>query len=248
MKFSKKKWIYGVSGRTKNPYFPPIVPWISTELREQLATVMTRGILRRSQSDTQQVEEYDSQIRRYTGMDELTIVQQRALRRLVTERDALIEELDHRAGTLKDKMQAEAANFCLLRGVREIYVEPYHEYLDKNAGESIVFVTAPIKIGGTVLGTYDIYLDPRWDIPRRAFDLVRRDYSRVRGVHPHFTSGGPCYGSFGPTLQGMLRIGSFVSVMGAYLNYLATYNGGSPLARLNNFRKGKMYENLQPLA
>jgi hypothetical protein len=248
MKFSKKKWIYGVSGRTKKPHFPPVVPWITPELREQLATVMARGMLWRAQSSTREVEEYDSQIRTYMGMGELTMVQQRALRRLQVERDALIEELDLRARTLKDKMQAEAANFCLLRGIKEIHTEPYHQFLDENAGEAIVFVTAPIKIGGTVLGTYDIYLDPRQDIPRKAFDLVRRDYARVRGVHPHFTSHGPCYGTFGPMLQNMLKKGSFVSVMGAYLNYLATYNGGSPLTRLTNFRHGRMYENLQPLA
>jgi hypothetical protein len=247
MKITKRKWIYGVSGRTKKPYFPPVVPWISTDLRDELAGIMTRGLMRRSQSSIREVEEYDKQIHRYTSMDELTIVQQRALRRLMAERDALIEELDQRSSTLNAKMQAEAANFCLLRGVREIRTEPYHEFLDENAGEAIVFVTAPIKIGATILGTYDIYLRPYSVIPRTAFDLVRRDYRRVRGIHPHFTNG-PCYGSFGPTLQGMLRMGSFVSVMGAYLNYLATYNGGSPLTRLNNFRQGRMYENLQPMA
>jgi hypothetical protein len=177
----------------------------------------------------------------------LTIVQQRALRRTQEELDALLEERDQRARFLEGKMRSEAANFCLLRGVRYIDVESHHKFLDDNQADAIVFTTAPIKIGSTVLGTYDIYLDPSQTVPRTAFDLVRRDYTRERGIHPHFT-GGPCYGTFGPTLQNMLRKGSFVSVMGAYLNYLATYNGGSPLSRINNFKPGRIHENLQPLA
>jgi hypothetical protein len=248
MKFTKKKWIYGVSGGSRRkPYFPPIVPWISTDLREQLTDMLTRAMLWRENDIEVRIARLRGTIADYEATPELTMVQQRAMRRTQQELDTLVQEHEQRTRILEGKMRTEAANFCLLRGIREIHTEPYHEFLGENVAEAIVFVTAPIKIGGTVLGTYDIYLDPRQDIPRKAFDLVRRDYSRLRGIHPHFTSA-PCYGTFGPTLQNMLKKGSFVSVMGAYLNYLATYNGGSPLTRLSNFRSGRMHENLQPLA
>ena len=245
VKTNRKTWIYGVGSRSKKPpRYPPVVPWITPALRDNLIELIMERIkpedgLGRVEADIAQLE----------SLPTLSTVQRRRLMLLRREHDTL------KARTPKGllaRVTGDVANFSLLRGVRAVRIEPHHNTDQNNhrlpAVEHIVLETCPITINGARLGTYDVFLDPRYELPRAAFDLVRRDYAYESGVHPHWSTGGPCFGTFGPMLQQVLKKHDVAAALGMFMRYLATYNGGSPLIGLYSFKTGGFYENHHPLA
>jgi hypothetical protein len=149
---------------------------------------------------------------------------------------ALQEKLDGSREQLLEDARAEALNLSLIKGVRQVEVI---------GGRRLLIVTAPIKIGKALLGTYDIIIDPRQKVPADAIDLVRRDRQCEHGPHPHWNSH-PCFGTWGPMLNNMLKRKNWSAVIGAMLNYLSRYYGQSPLIRLEQFYPGGYHENLTP--
>jgi hypothetical protein len=242
---NKKTWIMGKSASGK-PSFPPVVPWITPQLKDQLVEMLVRGMQQRNSGTDRELQDIEHEMAGLQRLPALSAVGMRQLRRLEKRRTELLGATSKTVKNLQQKMEAEVANFCLLRGVRSVSTEDEHKFLSGNWAPAVVFTTAPIKINGVVLGTYDIYLDPTQGVPYNAFDLKRRDRKFPRGYHPHFTSR-PCYGSFGPILQRMLGAGMFASAAGTYLKFLATYNGSSPLLSLSTFRSSS-YANYDPLA
>jgi hypothetical protein len=245
IKANKKKWIMGKSANGK-PSFPPVVPWIKPQLKEQLVEVLVRGMQQRNSGTDRELQNIEHEIAGLQRLPVLSPVGMRQLRRLEKRRAELLGATGKTVKNLQQKMETEVANFSLLRGVRNVSIEDEHKFLNDNWAPAVVFTTAPIKISGVVLGTYDIYLNPAQGVPYNAFDLKRRDHKFPRGYHPHFTSR-PCYGSFGPILQRMLGAGMFASAAGTFLKFLATYNGSSPLLSLSTFRSTS-YANYDPLA
>ena len=240
MKPNKKTWIYGRGARAKrSPHFPPVVPWISPELRDELADLIVAGVTHRRDDTASEIGHIEEQIAALAGQPVLTAVERRRLHQLRKRRDQM-ETRSQLAG-IRDKALRDVLNFSLIRGIRSVRIEVHGE------NPHIVFNTSPITINGTILGTYDVYFDPREETPANAFDLQRRDRQFVTGVHPHWSGGGPCLGTFGPMLHQVLKKHDISAAVGMFMNYLAIYDGYSPLITLRSFRRGS-YANQHPLA
>jgi hypothetical protein len=231
---SRKTWIYGVRGTKREIRYPPVVPWIDDTTRDaiiQLFIEVSDADQSATESEVTGLEQLISQLE---GHDILSPVEHRQLHQYRKQREALQEKLN-KSRLLADA-RAEALNLCLIRGVRKVEV----------IGERrLLIVTAPIKIGKALLGTYDIILDPHERVPAEAIDLIRRDRHSDHGPHPHWSSH-PCFGTWGPMLNNMLIRRNWSAVIGAMLNYLSRYYGQSPLIRLEQFYPGGYYENLSP--
>jgi hypothetical protein len=243
---NKATWIFGVSaGSKQKPYFPPVVPRFETPLPDIVESLVEamKDRAKKSQPKIQRITAELRAVQAYQNQDFMTKRQERQLKE---ELDGLLAIQQKTSSTLIERVRKDALNFSLLKGCRSIHVDGYHTFPGDREAEAIVFTTSPIKIGTVILGTYDVYLDPRETVPGMAFDLIRRDHKWTRGYHPHFT-GHPCYGTFGPVLQKMLTNASFVVAIGAYFNYLAVYDARSPLMSIGNFKRGT-YKNENPLA
>jgi hypothetical protein len=242
VKPSRKQWIYGRRGTAKQIHFPPVVPHIPPALLDDIVDVYVQA----SRSSTANLESnrvaMQNVIRQLERKISLTPVERRRLHQQRKELEKIEATLRQGNAQLEQRARNEALNLCLRRGIREVSVIEDEE----TRRPKLVLVTAPVKIGKALLGTYDVYLDPSLTIPSKAFFLVRRDYTRRQGPHPHWFTYG-CLGTWGPMLEKMLRHKSWMAAIGGFLNYLATYYGQSPLLNLSEFYPGGYYENKHPL-
>jgi hypothetical protein len=218
---NRKTWIYGVRGTKAKIRYPPVVPWIDNPTREAIIELFI------------EVSDADHSME---GKEILSPVEDRQLHQYRKQMEALQLKLDGSREQLLEGARAEALNLSLIKGVRQVEVI---------GGRRLLIVTAPIKIGKALLGTYDIIIDPRQKVPADAIDLIRRDRQCEHGPHPHWNAR-PCFGTWGPMLSQMLARKNWSAVIGAMLNYLSRYYGQSPLIRLEQFYPGGYHENLTP--
>jgi Arc/MetJ family transcription regulator len=226
IKPNRKTWIIGTAGRGA-VRLPPVLPAMTRPLIQDLTELFATYL-----AQTPDTAGLERELAMYNGMTR-GLVQERRYRQLEKQ----LEEI--RAGAAKAQREAAsrarsyALNLCLVKGVRSFRV----------AGRCLGFTTAPIAIKKTVLGCYDVLIDLTERVPSRGI-LVRQHWARNdQGYHPHWNTNGPCFGYAGPFLERLLTAKRWPEVVGVMLTYLGTYNGGSPLIRLNNFGTGGMYYN-----
>jgi hypothetical protein len=234
---NRKTWIYGVQGTKAQIRYPPVVPWIDNATRDAIIQLFLEVSDADQSATLGELNGLKQRIAQLEGKDILSAVEHRQLYQYRKELVAL-QENEPREQLLQDA-RAEALNLSLIKGVRRIQVigQPWERRL--------LVVTAPIKIGRALLGSYDILIDPRERIPADAIHLVRRDRKWAHGAHPHWSTD-PCFGTWGPMLNRMLTRKNWSAVVGAMLNYLSRYYGKSPLIRLEEFYPGGFYENATP--
>jgi hypothetical protein len=233
---NRKTWIYGVRGTKAKIRYPPIVPWIDNTTRAAIVKLFIEVSDADHSATKDEIADLEQRIAHLEGKDILSSVEHRQLHQYRKQMEALQVKLDNSRGQLLADARAEALNLSLIKGVRQVEVI---------GGRRLLIVTAPIKIGKALLGTYDIIIDPRQKVPADAIDLVRRDRQCEHGPHPHWNSR-PCFGTWGPMLSQMLERKNWSAVIGALLNYLSRYYGQSPLIRLEQFYPGGYYENRSP--
>jgi hypothetical protein len=233
---SRKTWIYGVRGTKAKIRYPPVVPWIDNTTRDAIIELFIEVSDADHSATRNQIADLEQRIAQLEGKDILTPVEHRQLHQHRKQMETLQEKLDNSREQMLEDARAEALNLSLIKGVRQVEVI---------GGRRLLIVTAPIKIGKALLGTYDIIIDPRQKVPADAIDLVRRDRQCEHGPHPHWNSH-PCFGTWGPMLNNMLKRKNWSAVIGAMLNYLSRYYGQSPLIRLEQFYPGGSHENLTP--
>ena len=232
---NRKTWIYGVKDTNAKIRYPPVVPWIDNTTRDAIIDLFIQVSDADHSATIREVAGLEQRITQLEGQDILAPVEHRQLHQHRKQREALQEKLDGSREQLFEDARVETLNLSLIRGVRSVEVRD---------GKMII-TTAPIKISKALLGTYDIILDPRRQVPAEAIDLVRRDRQCEHGPHPHWSSH-PCFGTWGPMLNNMLKRKNWSAVVGAMLNYLSRYYGQSPLIRLEQFYPGGYYENPTP--
>jgi hypothetical protein len=233
---NRKTWIYGVRGTKAQIRYPPVVPWIDNPTRDAIIQLFLEVSNSDLSSMMNEIGDFEWRIAQLEGRV-LSPVEHRQLHQYRKEMTTLQDKLDRAREQHIPAARTETLNLSLIRGVREVKV------VDKR----LLFVTAPIKIGSALLGTYDVILNPHSTVPADAIDLVRRDRYSDHGPHPHWSSR-PCFGTWGPMLSQMLRRKNWSSVVGAMLNYLSRYYGQSPLIHIEQFYPGGYYENLTPTA
>jgi hypothetical protein len=236
---SHKTWIYGVRGTNAKIRYPPVVPWIDTNTRNAIIELFIEVSDADHSAAMREIADLEQRIVQLEGKDILSPVEHRQLHQHRKQMETLQGKLDSSRDKLLEDARAEALNLSLIKGVRQVRVtgQPWERKL--------LIVTAPIKIGKALLGTYDVIVDPRHTTPSAAIDLVRRDRQREHGPHPHWNSH-PCFGTWGPMLSQMLKRKNWSAVVGALLNYLSRYYGQSPLIKLEQFYPGGYYENHSP--
>ena len=233
---NRKTWIYGVGGTRARIHYPPVVPWIDNATRDAIIELFLKVSNADHSAAKREITAIEGCIAHLERQDILSPVDHRQLHQCRKQREALQEKLDASREQTLSAARAEALNLSLIKGVRQVEV----------IGERrLLIVTAPIKIGKALLGTYDVILDPRRQVPADAIDLVRRDRQCEHGPHPHWSSH-PCFGTWGPMLNNMLKRKNWSAVVGAMLNYLSRYYAQSPLIGLEQFYPGGYYENATP--
>jgi len=232
---NRKTWIYGVRGTKAKIRYPPVVPWIDNTTRDAIIELFVEVSDADHSATMCEVTGLEQHIAQMEGQDTLSPVEHRQLHQHRKQVEALQEKLDSSREQCLSAARGEALNLSLIRGVRSVEVRD----------GKLVITTSPIKIGKALLGTYDIILNPRRQVPADAIDLVRRDRQCEHGPHPHWSSH-PCFGTWGPMLNNMLKRKNWSAVVGAMLNYLSRYYGQSPLIRLEQFYPGGYYENATP--
>jgi hypothetical protein len=240
---SRKTWIWGRSASsTAKIHYPPVIPWVRPELRGQMIDLFIRAASQGTNGLEAERIDLESTLRDLEARSVLSAVERRKLHQAHKRLEQVQQELDTHSSKHMDRARAEAANFCLIRGIREAAV--IH---DAGRGRGYLrLITAPIKINRALLGTYDIWIDPLRSVPSSAIKVVRRDRIAREGPHPHW-NGGPCFGTWGPVLQSFMKRGAWSALAGGLLNYLAIYDAGSPLIPLEDFYTGERYENKDPL-
>ena len=236
---NRKTWIYGVRGTKAKIRYPPVVPWIDNTTRDAIIELFIEVSGADHSATKDEIADLEQRISQLEGQDVLSPVEHRQLHQHRKQMGTLQDKLDGSPEQLLEDARTEALNLSLIKGVRQVTLigEPWECRL--------LIVTAPIKIGKALLGTYDIILDPRERVPADAIDLIRRDQQCEHGPHPHWSSR-PCFGTWGPMLSQMLKRKNWSAVVGAILNYLSRYYGKSPLIRLEQFYPGGYYENRSP--
>jgi hypothetical protein len=240
IKPNRKTWIYGVQGTNAKIHYPPVVPWIKPATRDALIDLFLDVSDAELATTADEVANLESRIAQLEGRDSLTSVEQRQLLQYRKEVETLQQKLACSRERLLADARAEALNLSLIKGIRSVEV-----IKDMYGFKKLVVTTAPIKISKALLGTYDIFIDPRETTPSSAIDLIRRDRLQDHGPHPHW-SNHPCFGTWGPMLHQMMQRKNWSAVVGAMLNYLARYYGKSPLIKLERFYPGGYYENATP--
>jgi hypothetical protein len=227
IKPNRKTWIIGTTGGGPIK-LPPVVPMMTTQTRDELIALFAAHLAQ--VPDT-------SELKRQIANLKKPFLSPVEMRRLTHFEKQLAE-----AQTGKEKAEREAEsrarsyalNLCLARGITSV----------RAAGRCLGFTTAPIAIGKVILGCYDVLIDLTQSVPKYAILVRQHWYRGDQGAHPHWSSGGPCFGYAGPFLEKLLRAKHWPEAVGVLLTYLGTYNGGSPLIRLNHFaRSGDMYYN-----
>jgi hypothetical protein len=238
---NRRTWIYGRAAKgTSKIYYPPVVPWIRPALLDDMTELFLQAAMKGSGTLETERAGLLGTISDLESRAILSPVERRHLHKSKKRVAEIEAELTKSKDKFADKAQAEALNFCLLRGIRQVHV------VEREDRGFLHMVTAPVKIDRALLGTYDIWIDPRRGTPGEAVKLIRRDKIRREGPHPHWDHG-PCFGTWGPLFLQFMRRKSWSALAGGMLNYLAIYDKDSPLILIDDFYTGAKYENQKPL-
>jgi hypothetical protein len=171
----------------------------------------------------------------------LSPVQRRQLARVRKEIGDLQQEQPDK---FYDDARRQMMMLPLMRGVRVVSMA--YTCLGPIEVPCLVLTTSPIAINGIALGTYDFWFQPKATTPKDAFFLRRRDHKTEQGPHPHWNGYG-CFGTYGPVFQSLLGKKQYGTLLGTFMQYLAVYDAGSPLIRLDEFEE-RAWQNENPLA
>lgn len=243
-KKNKEKWIFGKGARSSRQiHYPPVTPWITHELRDDIIELFMAGMTGQEDKIAGQLRDLTRQQAQLEALTFLSPVQKRQLAKVEKELNNL---LARKQGESRQRNAAakEAMMLHLMRGIRG--VEVLSSCPGPLATPVLRLITSPIAINGVILGTYDVYFQPKGRTPKDALFLRRRDYLTGQGPHPHWSSYG-CFGSYGPVFQNLLKRYQYGTLLGAFLQYLAIYDAGSPLIRLSEFNEGT-WKNEDPMA
>jgi len=240
-KKNKEKWIFGRGARSdREIHWPPVTPWISNELRDDIIALFEAAMRGGQDATSEQKRALQRQRANLEDRAFLSPVQRRQLEKVKRELAALEAEHPH----IHQDARRQAMMLHLMRGVREVRVETLVP--TRIASPCMVLNTAPIAINGVVLGTYDVWFHPMGRVPTDAFFLRRRDHITEQGPHPHWNGYG-CFGTYGPVFQSLLGKKQYGTLLGTFMQYLAVYDAGSPLIRLDEFEE-RAWQNENPLA